>query len=73
MGASTKPKVSQNKVRYGIEVHFNIRSRKQLDMQREKVEPHKVKKHENALMCNSAPICLPEENCISFECQKLRE
>ncbi len=28
MGASTKPKVSQNKVRYGIEVHFNIGSRK---------------------------------------------
>ncbi len=28
MGASTKPKVTQNKVRYGIEVHFNIGSRK---------------------------------------------
>ena len=38
MGASIKPKVSQNKVRHGVEVHFNIGNRKWLDMQSEKVD-----------------------------------
>ncbi len=72
MGASTKPKVCQSKVRHGVEVHFNIGSRKWLDMQSEKVDLREgKKKHENSLICNSAPIYLPKENFISFESQKL--
>ena len=45
MGASTKPKVSQSKVRHGVEVHFNIGSRKWLDMQSEKVDLREGKKN----------------------------